>query len=64
MTTETSEIIEYPIVRYDDLTIDPIYLELQQQGPIRIQLPFGEPAREEDTPRARARLRRFRDATA
>jgi len=43
VTTESSEIIEYPIVRYDDLTIDPVYLELQQQGPIRIQLAFGEP---------------------
>ena len=43
MATETSEIIEYPIVRYDDLTIDPLYRHLQEQGPIRIQLPFGEP---------------------
>jgi cytochrome P450 len=43
VAVETSEIIEYPIVRYDDLTIDPIYLELQTKGPIRIQLPFGEP---------------------
>jgi cytochrome P450 len=43
VTTETSEIIEYPIVRYDDLTIDPIYLELQQKAPMRIKMPFGEP---------------------
>jgi cytochrome P450 len=43
MATKTDEIIEYPIVRYDDLTIDPLYLELQQQGPIRIKLPYGEP---------------------
>jgi cytochrome P450 len=43
VAVETSEIIEYPIVRYDDLTIDPIYLELQTKGPIRIQLAFGEP---------------------
>ena len=43
VTTTTGEIIEYPIVRYDDLTIDPVYLELQQRGPIRIQLAFGEP---------------------
>jgi cytochrome P450 len=43
MGTSTSEIIEYPIVRYDDLTIDPVYLELQSKGPIRIQLAFGEP---------------------
>jgi cytochrome P450 len=43
VTVDTSEVIQYPIVRYDDLTIDPLYRELQQQGPIRIQLPFGEP---------------------
>jgi cytochrome P450 RapN len=43
VATETIDIIEYPIVRYDDLTIDPLYRELQQHGPIRIQLPFGEP---------------------
>lgn len=43
MATATNEIIEYPIVRYDDLTIDPLYRGLQEQGPIRIQLPFGEP---------------------
>jgi cytochrome P450 len=43
MATETNEIVEYPIVKYDDLTIDPLYRELQQKGPIRIQLPFGEP---------------------
>ena len=43
MAPESTEIIEYPIVRYDDLTIDPLYQELQQKGPIRIQLPFGEP---------------------
>ena len=43
MATATNEIIEYPIVRYDDLTIDPLYRELQEKGPIRIKLPFGEP---------------------
>lgn len=43
MTVETTETIEYPIVRYDDLTIDPVYRELQQRGPVRIKLPFGEP---------------------
>jgi cytochrome P450 len=43
VTATTGEITQYPIVRYDDLTIDPVYLELQQRGPIRIQLPFGEP---------------------
>ena len=43
MATATNEIIEYPIVRYDDLTIDALYGDLQQRGPIRIKLPFGEP---------------------
>lgn len=43
MTTQTSEILEYPMVRHDDLTVDPVYRELQRQGPIRIQLPYGEP---------------------
>jgi cytochrome P450 RapN len=43
VATATNKIIEYPIVRYDDLTIDPLYRELQQHGPIRIHLPFGEP---------------------
>lgn len=43
MATETDEIIDYPIVRYDDLTIDPLFRDLQQRGPIRIRLPFGEP---------------------
>jgi cytochrome P450 len=43
VAAETNEITEYPIVKYDDLTIDPLFRELQQQGPIRIQLAFGEP---------------------
>jgi cytochrome P450 RapN len=43
VATETGKIIKYPIVEYDDLTIDPLFRELQQQGPIRIQLPYGEP---------------------
>jgi len=43
VATETGEIVQYPIVKYDDLTIDPLYRELQERGPIRIQLPFGEP---------------------
>lgn len=41
---DTSGVIEYPIVRRDDLTVDDFYGELQQQGPVRIQLPYGEPS--------------------
>jgi cytochrome P450 len=44
MTANLEEIVQYPIVKRDDLTVDPLYRDLQQQGPIRIQLPFGEPA--------------------
>ena len=42
--TDATEVIQYPIVRYDDLTIDPVYLELQRErGTVRAQLPYGEP---------------------
>jgi cytochrome P450 len=43
VTTTEKEIIQYPIVRPDDLTIDPLYRELQKQGPIKVQMPYGEP---------------------
>ena len=43
MTADVGEIVQYPIVRRSDLTVDALYRDLQQQGPIRIQLPFGEP---------------------
>ena len=43
MTAQTGEVIEYPLVRYDDLTVDPRYKDLQRQGPIRVQLPYGQP---------------------
>jgi cytochrome P450 len=36
--------IAYPFAPADALTIDPRYRELQQGGPVRVQLPFGEPA--------------------
>ncbi len=35
--------IEYPVVRRDDLTIDDFYRDLQAKGPVRVQLPYGEP---------------------
>ena len=38
-----TEIIQYPIVNDEDLTIDPLYRDLQKQGPIKVQLPYGEP---------------------
>jgi cytochrome P450 len=40
---DTSGIIEYPIVRRDDLVVDEFYGELQRTGPVHIQLPYGEP---------------------
>ncbi len=33
----------YPIVRHDDLIIDDFYRDLQAKGPVRVQLPYGEP---------------------
>jgi cytochrome P450 RapN len=33
----------YPIVEHVDLSMDPRYRELQQQGPFKAQLPMGEP---------------------
>jgi cytochrome P450 len=44
VAADTDEILQYPIVRPNDLTVDESYRELQQRGPIRIQLPYGEPA--------------------
>jgi cytochrome P450 len=34
----------YPFAPADALTIDPRFRELQRRGPVRVQLPFGEPA--------------------
>lgn len=42
-TTDTGEIVEYPFGRPDDLSMDPVYRELQQKGPFKAQLPYGEP---------------------
>jgi cytochrome P450 len=39
----TDEILDYPLVMDDGIDVDPIYRALQQQGPIKVQLPFGEP---------------------
>jgi cytochrome P450 RapN len=35
--------IGYPVVRHDDLIIDDFYRDLQAKGPVRVQLPYGEP---------------------
>jgi len=43
MAADTHEVIDYPIVRCNDLSVPDFYRDLQQQGPIRIKLPFGEP---------------------
>jgi cytochrome P450 len=41
--SDVTALPEYPIVRHDDLTIDPAYYPLQEKGPFKAQLPFGEP---------------------
>ena len=41
--TDVTEIVQYPIERYDDLTIPAFYREFQQGLPFKVQLPFGEP---------------------
>ncbi len=43
MTILADEIIDYPMVGEQALDIDPLYRELQQQGPIKVRLPYGEP---------------------
>ena len=43
MTSDVREIIRYPIVDDDGLDVDPAYRELQQVGPVKVQLPYGEP---------------------
>jgi cytochrome P450 RapN len=41
--TSTAEITAYPFVASQELTVDPRYRVLQQQGPIRVQFAYGEP---------------------
>jgi cytochrome P450 len=43
MTQTNSNVIPYPPVKEHALDVDAVYLDLQRQGPIRIQLPYGEP---------------------
>jgi cytochrome P450 len=39
----TTELPHYPIVKHDDLSMDPVYRELQRKGPYKARLPMGEP---------------------
>jgi cytochrome P450 RapN len=39
----TSELPAYPIVEHDDLSMDRAYWDVQQKGPFKARLPFGEP---------------------
>ena len=40
---ETKEPVDYPLVRHDDLSMDPVYRELQQGPPFKARLAYGEP---------------------
>ena len=42
MTISSGDTLTYPIVDEVALDIDPVYRELQQQGPVRIRMPYGE----------------------
>lgn len=43
MSNVTDHVIEYPLAQEHGLDVGPIYRELQEQGPIKVRLPFGEP---------------------
>ncbi len=43
MHSTATEVRAYPFVPSEGITVDPLYRELQQQGPIVVQLPYGEP---------------------
>lgn len=40
----TDEVSDYPMVHDVALDVDPVYRELQQRPPIKVKLPYGEPA--------------------
>jgi cytochrome P450 len=42
--TETEAIVSYPLIDHFDLSMDEGYRQLQQQGPIKVQMEYGEPA--------------------
>jgi cytochrome P450 len=39
----TSEVVKYPLSNDDALELNPAYKDLQKKGPIKVQLPYGEP---------------------
>lgn len=43
MVGTTADLPAYPLVESVDLTIDPRCLELQQRGPFKARMPYGEP---------------------
>ncbi len=43
MTIQPNDLSRYPIVEHADLSMDRGYWDLQQKGPFKAQLPFGEP---------------------
>jgi cytochrome P450 len=36
-------ILDYPIVEEIALDVDPVYRDLQKRGPVKVQMPYGEP---------------------
>jgi cytochrome P450 len=43
VTSPERAVLEYPFSVERALEVEPAYLELHERGPIRVQLPFGEP---------------------
>ena len=43
MVISANDTISYPVVTDVGLEVDPLYRDLQRQGLVRVQLPFGEP---------------------
>jgi cytochrome P450 RapN len=43
MSTDIDELPAYPIVSHDDLTLDPVYRDLQSRPAFKARMPFGEP---------------------
>jgi cytochrome P450 RapN len=41
--TDARDTVDYPLVRHDDLSMDPVYREIQGKPPFRAQLAYGEP---------------------
>ena len=43
LTDDMKELMEYPFAEPIALQVDPLYRDLQSRGPIKVQLPYGEP---------------------